>query len=100
VCEARSDYKQKHQAAISALTRRVCGLPPCTPRDSLNSFFGAFHPYERPFIGKSCPSAASHVIDVAGFSTACLAKIVLIFLLRYENQPTRFKGRDSTARRG
>jgi hypothetical protein len=48
------------------------------PLNSSNSFFKAFYPYNGPFIGKSCPSAASHVIDVAGLSTACLAKIVEI----------------------
>ena len=63
-------------------------------------FFRAFHPYERPFIGKLCSSVDYHVIDVAGFSTAYLAKIVLKFPPRYENQRTRFEGRDSTARRG
>jgi hypothetical protein len=71
------------------------------PPELLNSSSSqAFHPDERPLIGKSCPNVVSHVIDVAGFSTACLAKIVLIFLVRHEDQPTRFKGRDSTARRG
>ena len=68
--------------------------------NSLNSFFRAFHPYERPFIGKLCSSVGYHVIDVAGFSTAYLAKIVLKFPVRYENQRTRFEGRDSTATRG
>jgi hypothetical protein len=75
-------------------------LDSCNSLNSLNSSSKTFHPYERPLIGKSCPNAASHVIDVAGFSTVCLSKIVLIFLVRYENQQTRFKGRDSTARRG
>jgi hypothetical protein len=38
----------------------------------LNSSFQAFHPYERPLIGKLCSSVGYHVIDVAGFSTAYL----------------------------
>jgi hypothetical protein len=44
----------------------------------LNSFPIAFRPEYGPFIVKSCHTQVDHVIDVTGFSRACLAKIVLI----------------------
>jgi hypothetical protein len=56
--------------------------------NSSNSFSRATRPYDGPFIGKTCPIADFQVIDVAGFSTACLAKSVLKFPVRYENQRT------------
>jgi len=50
----------------------------------LNSFPIAFRPENGPFIVKSCHSEVDDVIDVTGFSRACLAKIVLISPVKHE----------------
>jgi hypothetical protein len=87
------------KAALVARAPNANSLDSCNSLNSLNSS-QAFHPYERPLIGKLCSSVGYHVIDVAGFSTAYLRENRLKFPARYENQRTRFKARDSTARRG
>src|ERR1700757_21404 len=60
------------KAALVARAPNANSLDSCNFLNSLNSFSQAFHPYERPLIGKLCSSVGYHVIDVAGFSTAYL----------------------------
>jgi hypothetical protein len=66
----------------------------------LNSFPIAFRPENGPFIVKSCHTEVDDVIDVTGFSRACLAKIVLISPVKHEDQRSRSEVRDLAARLG
>jgi hypothetical protein len=85
---------KKLSFAAGLLQKYLHGVP------CLNSFPLAFRPENGPFIVKSCHTRRYGVIDVTGFSRACLAKTVLRSPVKYENQRSRSEVCDLAARLG